>query len=693
MNLNKNFIILFLLIPFSSLFAQQVKQVKDTTDVEKLDEVIVTATRTIRQLSSLPMPVQMVSKADIQSSNSVRLSDILSEQTGLTTVSDFGGVEGIQLQGLDSQYTLILIDGVPLIGRSAGTLDLNRLTVGNIKQIEIVKGPSSSLYGSDALGGVINIITNTPKFGTRGNVHVRGGSNDTYDVGASVNHRKDKLGLSFFANRYSSSGYDLDSNDGFADVLPFSNYTFDSKLTYKFSRKTNLILSGRYFTQNQDYNGGTSLLGESSRKDWNIRTNISHQHNDVWNSTLELYASRYKADEFLNNADGSLNSESFFNQFFFRPEYRTNIETNDHILSFGLGITHETLDRTLFSVKPIYNAPYVYGQYDLNFSEKLNVIVGTRFDSHNVYKSQFNPKIAANYKLGNKTSIKGSVGRGFKAPDFRQLYFNFNNSAGGYVLLGHQVVRDYINEGSLTLTDEYLRGKFFEDLKPESSWGYNFGIDHRLSESYSITLSLFRNDITNQIDTRFLNQQFQGGRAFSYININKAYTQGLEFNIFWRPNESWKLSGGYQLMWAKDKEGEEKFENGEVFARDQVTNQSFQLTKSDYFGLFNRSRHMANVKVFYKLPEKGLDANIRAVYRSKFGLFDTNSNNYLDKYDEFISGNIMVDVAVNKELFNKQNHGIDLSVGVGADNIFGFTNNLLTNIPGRLLYGKLNIQF
>ena len=78
---------------------------------------------------------------------------------GLITVDDFGGVKGIQMQGLDSQYTLILIDNQPIVGRSAGTLDLDRISVGNIQQIEIVRGASSSLYGNEALAGVINIIT------------------------------------------------------------------------------------------------------------------------------------------------------------------------------------------------------------------------------------------------------------------------------------------------------------------------------------------------------------------------------------------------------------------------------------------------------------------------------------------------------------------------------------------------------
>merc|ERR1712224_608011 len=108
--------------------------------------------------------------------NSIRLNDILNEQTGLVTIPDFGGGEGIQLQGLDSQYTLILVDGVPLVGRSAGTLDISRVTVGNIKQIEVVKGASSSLYGNDALGGVINIITEQPKYGLKGNINYRAGA-------------------------------------------------------------------------------------------------------------------------------------------------------------------------------------------------------------------------------------------------------------------------------------------------------------------------------------------------------------------------------------------------------------------------------------------------------------------------------------------------------------------------------------
>jgi Outer membrane cobalamin receptor protein len=108
----------------STTMPQQKKEVqKDTTKIESLNEIIISATRTKRQLSALPLPVQLISKREIQAINSLRLHDVLNEQTGLITVPDFGGGQGLQLQGLDSQYTLILIDGLPLVGRSAGTLD------------------------------------------------------------------------------------------------------------------------------------------------------------------------------------------------------------------------------------------------------------------------------------------------------------------------------------------------------------------------------------------------------------------------------------------------------------------------------------------------------------------------------------------------------------------------------------------
>jgi outer membrane receptor for ferrienterochelin and colicins len=162
----------------------------------------------------------------------------------------------------------------------------------------------------------------------------------------------------------------------------------------------------------------------------------------------------------------------------------------------------------------------------------------------------------------------------------------------------------------------------------------------------------------------------------------------LEFNTTWKPTNRLKISGGYQLLFAKDKDAEKAFENGDVYARENPSSPSFQLNKEDYFGLFNRSRHMANLKLFYTIPDWNMDTNLRGTYRSKYGLIDSNGNTYLDSYDEYVDGYAIIDFAINKT-FNK-----DYQLGFGVDNLFNFkdTQNI-SNIAGRIIYGKLNIQF
>lgn len=694
MNLNKNnFLIYFSLFLSCAAFGQENEEVIiDTTKTETLSEVIVTATRTVRQLSSLPLPVQLVSKKEIQSVNSLRLSDILNEQTGLITIPDFGGGEGIQLQGLDSQYTLILVDGVPLIGRSAGTLDISRITVGNIKQIEIVKGASSSLYGSEALGGVINIISENPKQGFNGEMNSRGGSFDTYDSSVNLGYKKDKLAINAFVNSFLSGGYDLNDNDALNTVEPFKNYTFNTKLIYDVSEKTNLFVSGRYYTQYQDYVASEELKGESNINEWNAHLKLSHTYSNKWSSYFEFYSTRYKADEYLNNPDMSRYSESNFNQLMVRPEIRaTYIPTGKSTFIGGLGWNHETLVRTDFTSQPEFNSPYAYLQYDTNPTEKMNIILGARFDSHSEYESQFSPKAAIRYELSDKLAMKGSVGYGFKAPDFRQLYFDFSNSTVGYTVLGYNAVIDKINEleaqGQIANIIVPL-SNFENELKPENSISINVGADYNVTPRLKLSINAFRNNINDLIDTRVIANKTNGQNVFSYFNVNEVYTQGLEFNSTFKLNNQLKFSGGYQLLFAKDKEAERAFENGEVFARLTPSSPSFQLEKNDYFGLYNRSRHMANVKVFYEFPEWDLDANIRGTYRSKYGLFDTNGNNYLDKYDDFVDGYTVWDVAINKTIYE------NYQFGFGIDNLLGFTDTQnISNISGRIIYGTLNIQF
>lgn len=133
--------------------------INDVYDVKK--NIVITGTRTAKQLETNPIATSVLTKDELNKSGSLRLDDALSLESGMTLVDD-GRVRGIQIQGLDPAYALILINGEPVIGREGGVIDLERFAIGNLKRIEIVKGPSSSIYGSNALAGVINLITDVP---------------------------------------------------------------------------------------------------------------------------------------------------------------------------------------------------------------------------------------------------------------------------------------------------------------------------------------------------------------------------------------------------------------------------------------------------------------------------------------------------------------------------------------------------
>jgi len=313
---------------------------------------------------------------------------------------------------------------------------------------------------------------------------------------------------------------------------------------------------------------------------------------------------------------------------------------------------------------------------------------------HNKYKSQFSPKIAFRYELNDKIAIKSSVGYGYKAPAFRQLYLDYFNSTVGYNVIGYNRVPDVIDRLMAEGQEINMRvslSNFGGELKPESSMNMNLGVQLNPISNLKIDVNLFRNNTKDLIDsyliaTRNNNDQ---EKIFSYRNFNKVYTQGIEINTSWRPVNQLKISGGYQLLFAKDVAAEKAFENGEIFARHSSGVGVFALEKSDYFGLPNRSRHMANAKVFYTIPQWDVNTNIRATYRSKYGYGDTNgSEGHLDIYDEFVKGYTLLNFAINKTFYKKYD------LGFGIDNVLGFTDpQNISSISGQLIYGKINIKF
>ncbi|MCK8520139.1 TonB-dependent receptor [Aquimarina sp. D1M17] len=684
---------LFFLVA-AKIFSQE--KFVDTTKVTEIDEVVLTATRTARQLSSLPLPVTLVSKENIIKSGTIRLDEILNEQTGIITVADESGFEGVQIQGIASDYILVLIDGVPLVGRSAGNFDISRLTVGNIKQIEVVKGPSSSLYGSEALGGVINIITEKPKTETiSGSASYRIGSFTQQDINLDLKQRINNFGYGLFANRFSSEGYDLNPDVEGQTVNPFENYTFNARVYNDFSDKLSVFASGRYYNQNQDAGftvNETSFEGDSKEEEWNAHLRFDHAFNSKLALEYEFYYTNYNATEKLvDPISDDVLSDSNFDQRLLRPEIRgTYTFENNSKLTSGFGYQYDELDRTFFDEKVDFTSQYAYIQYDVDLFEKLNIIAGARFDNHSEYSNQLSPKLAIRYKITDHIAAKASVGYGFKAPDFRQLYFDFTNSAVGYTVLGYNVAIDKLRElqDQGQILDIVVPESDLQDpLEAESSIGYNIGLTYK-KKNWNSEINFFRNDFQNLIDTQIIARKTNGQNVFSYFNFDEIYTTGLEANFGYKLNNHFTINAGYQLLYAFDKTKEDQVKRGEVFARDPETNETIAVEKSEYFGLVNRSRHNANFKIFYEISAIDANINLRLIYRSKYALFDTNGNGLIDDYDtSFIDGFVTTNIAATKTLFKNFN------LQIGANNLFDYTDSGVPTLPGIQLYSRLNYNF
>ncbi len=677
----------------SSLFGQM-RFVKDTLDANG-DSVVVTATRTERKLSNLTVPVTIINAKTIQQNGALRLTDILKEQTGLNLTSGFGA--GVQLQGLNPDYTIILINGEPLVGRTAGVLDLNRIALGNIKKIEIVKGPSSSLYGSEAMAGVINIITDAA-FGAPLNMGIRYGTYNTLDANLDTKLSNQKIQYQGFYNLYQTDGYSIRPNSNSRVTTPIDRYATTQQLKLNLSNKTSLVFNTR-FTKEQIQNeiavsnNGVTIysIGKEDIKDANLSASLNHRFSNQIKTSLRAYATTYDAVQNLLTING-LPYRDVLNHNFKRFENQTDWDLHKNLQAvFGVGAVWEGVKSSRYdseSVRKQNDIQYAFTQWEWKPIEKFTFIGGLRFDRNSQFASAFSPKVSMLYKLSAKHQFKLSIGQGFKAPDFRQLFLDFTNAAAGsYSVFGsaqaQQVIARLDALGQIgNLFPSYYQLKA---LKPEYSNGVHFTWDWKVNDRTNLSTQFFRNDIKNLIESQQVGTYISGAQIYSYLNIGRAFTTGFEVEGQHLLNEKWTLSGGYQYLVTGDKDQIAEIKAGTVYTKNSQ-GYSRLLKLNEYVGLPNTSKHKLQLKVNYNSP-KGYYLNARAIYRSRWAVNNNNGNEVFDNGDVFASGYIVFNTAAGKAFKN------GLSVQAGIDNINNYIDAVnLPNLPGRTMFLSMRYQ-
>ena len=686
-------IILFFFAPLIS-FGQRLTIVKDTISANG-DSVVVTATRSERKLSNITVPVTIINAKTIQQNGALRLTDILKEQTGLTMTSGFGA--GVQLQGLNPDYTIILINGEPLVGRTAGVLDLNRIALGNIKKIEIVKGPSSSLYGSEAMAGVINIITDA-RTTIPLEAALRYGTYNTIDANLNNTLASKKLFYQGFYNYYNTDGYSIRPNSNNRVTTPITRLTSSQQFKYNLTENTNIVFNTRLTDEKiisniAVSNWGVTIYsnGKEHNTDINLTGSLNHRFSNDLKTSFRSYLTNYVSNQDLLTLSGAPYTD-LLNHLFQRVENQTDWMVSKKLTGiFGAGAVWEGVKSSRYDsekVRKNNTIQYGFTQWEWTLMDKFIVIGGVRFDQNASYASAWSPKLSMLYKLNSQHKIKLSIGQGFKAPDFRQLYLDFTNAAAGnYSVFGSAEAQKVIGQLNSLGQIGSLYSSYYQlkSLQPESSTGVHLSWDWEPNPKTFISVQAFRNDIKNLIEVQQVGAYSSGAQIFSYLNIGRAYTQGLELETKYQWSPQWSLSGGYQFILTGDKDQIAEIKAGTVYTRD-ANGISSRLSLSDYVGLPNISKHKAQFKINYATQD-GYFANCRLVYRSKWAVNNTNGNEVYDSGDSFAAGYLSIYSSAGKNFSN------GISLQMGCDNMTNYVDaNNLSNLPGRTFYFSIKYQ-
>ena len=690
------------ILPFMIAFSSQVVAQEHSFDDDKpgnaigLDAVVISASRSEQKLSDVPIPIAIITKDDIAKSGAVQLDQLLAEQTGIQLNSNHG--TGPMIQGMLSDYIMIMIDGEPLVGRTSGTLELKRIGTSNIERIEIIKGPSSSLYGSEAMGGIINIITrkNTGQhWNGGGSLQIR--SFNTVDLNAHAGKNWDSGSFTVYGNRLSTKGYSLVPDATSNTIPPYQNHSLAAKTSIQILPKLTAGLSLRYFKQDQQdvretKKSNVLYLIDTKRlnQDFSISPSLHYSFNNKHKLQLKTYYTGYQYDEDMKyQEDGSPYEQNFSNQTFSKTELVYNAGWHKNFQSTaGVGLANESIKATRFIGTNRFNASYAFLQQQWRPNEHLNLIAGMRYDHHSDYEGQLSPKLATRITLTPWLSIDGSIGGGYKAPEFRQLLLVHHNVTSGYTVLGTNIV---VEEMTKMVENGEVKTILMDpnDVKPiqaESSISYNAGLNIKAHQKLNFQVSAFQNNIHNLIETMRIGIKTNGKNLSTYSNITEARTKGFELEGHWQSTKNIKVSGGYMLLSAQDLDVVKEIEKGNMVRKGAKGEEDSIVKLNEYGGLFNRSKHSGNLKMFYHNFQYNFDLSLRAIYTGRAGFKDLNKNKILDIQEEYNDGYFNVNLGLIKEV-SKQLH-----VETGIQNLFDHTQANIPHQPGRTYYIGLNFR-
>jgi len=649
-------------------------------DFLNLEQVVVTATRSNKLLKDAPVITQLISAKRIEDQGFTNVQEVLNAEIPGLEFQTVGFGTDINMQGLNSKNILILIDGEQMAGENGNNIDYSRLNTNNIERIEIVKGASSALYGSQAMGGVINIITKSSrkkisiqiggkiKANNQLNFPELKSDDDDYfykskldllnlNLNAAIGFNLNKLSGRTDFNTKSSDAYQLvDAYEQYIDItnidttiiIPpattnidgYEDFTISQKLKYKFSNKLEFNANGSFYKHNRyDFHNDNKY---DNFNDITYGASINYKPNKKLNLRASFNSDTYNKYYYFEKLD---EKELNYKNIFFNPKligiYSFN---NKNTLTLGAEFLHEYLLTDKFTGDTVkdksVNTSVMFAQDDIDITDNINLIAGLRADYHSTFGLHISPKVSIMYKYKNHR-FRLNYANGFRSPTLKELYMNWN-------LLGMFTI------------------KGDENLQPESNQYLSASAEYS-HKNLNGSVNIYNNWFKNKIVGEWKNNQ----TVYQYVNVGHSTLTGLELLLKYRFLKYFNISGGYS------------------YVIDQ---------RNDENQMASSSPHAANLRFEYGLLKKFYNLNIiisgkitgaknYATYQEKYYQGDFTKFWYDVHYDPYSIWNL----SISQKIYNR------FSLIIGIDNILDYKAEIInfnTSInPGRRAFVSMRYEF
>lgn len=500
-----------------------------------LDEVTVTGTRTEKTVAETPVMTRIVPSEVLQRNDFESMIDVLEYNIpGLRFNTDPRG-NNIQVQGLENSYILILVDGERLSTTPGGPIDFDRLTTANIKKIEVLKGAASALYGSSAMGMVINIITDIPKRPLEGWAKVRYGKYNDLQLDAGVGMKYKGFYAQTLFNRTSSDGYDLtpETPESFTEN-PSHHMTIEEKLGWN-NQYSRITVKGSLYwgevenpwesTAPTHYRSLTKTLQVNAEHAFNDRYKLYGTYAGDFYTRKTVYDFLYLPDS--TNAWSHEQTVRLVDEFKPRDNlvivkgFEWNGTKNYNKMQYGKEKTIRDMDDA-----------NLFAQADWMITDRLEVIGGFRYTHNSEFGSAFTPKINLMYSPGN-FKIRAGYSRGFKTPGLTELYSDFNMGS-----VSHNIGNP--------------------DLKAEHSDYFSVSGEYTWQGRLMLTAELYQNTVDNKINSYNVDiedpKPGELGTELRYENVKGVRIRGAEATATYYPVSALLLRTSYAFCDALNKE-------------------------------------------------------------------------------------------------------------------------------------------